>query len=81
MKKLKYQCRKDTDAVVRLSDNMIIGPEHEEEWKEYQDWCCKGNTPLSHEEIEIAISEPSIEQKLAMVGLSLDDLKTALGIK
>lgn len=81
MKKLKYQCCKETEAVVRLSDNMIIGPEHEEEWKEYQDWCGKGNTPLPHEEIEIAISEPSIEQKLAMVGLNLDDLKTALGIK
>lgn len=78
-KKLNYQCRKETEAVVRLTDNMIIGPEHEVEWKEYQDWCCKGNKPLPPEEIE-SIELP-IEQKLAMVGLNLDDLKSALGIK
>lgn len=78
-KKLNYQCRKETDAVVRLTDNMIIGPEHEVEWKEYLDWCCKGNQPLPPEEIE-AVDLP-IDQKLAMVGLNLDDLKSALGIK
>lgn len=81
MRKLNYQCRKETEAVVRLTDNMIVGPEHEEEWKEYQDWCCKGNTPLPPEEIEIIKNEIPIEEKLAMVGLNLDDLKIALGIK
>lgn len=78
-KKLNYQCRKETDAVVRLSDNMIIGPEHEVEWKEYKNWCSRGNEPLPAEEIQT--TEPSIDQKLAIVGLNLDDLKTALGIK
>ena len=33
-----YRARFDTDAVMRLSDNAIIGPEHEEEWAEYQAW-------------------------------------------
>lgn len=81
-KKLNYQCRKETEAVVRLTDNMIVGPEHEKEWKEYQDWCCKGNKPLPPEEIgPIEDVEMSIEQKLAMIGLNLDDLKSALGIK
>ena len=38
------------------------------------------------EEIELAIAnplpepEPTVEQKLASVGLSIDDLKTALGL-
>lgn len=41
-----YQARFDTDAVVRLADNMIIGPEHVEEWTEYQAWRAKGNVPL-----------------------------------
>ena len=41
-----YQARFDTNAVVRLSDNMIIGPENLTEWAEYQDWLAAGNTPL-----------------------------------
>lgn len=43
---MEYQSRFDTDAVVRLSDNMIIGPENLTEWAEYQDWLAEGNTPL-----------------------------------
>lgn len=38
-----YKKRFDTDAVVRLSDNMIIGPEHTSEWAEYQTWLAEGN--------------------------------------
>jgi hypothetical protein len=38
-----YKARFDTDAVVRLSDNMIIGPEHVEEWADYQAWLAEGN--------------------------------------
>lgn len=46
-----YQARFDTDAVTRLSDNMIIGPEHVEEWAEYQAWKLEGNVPLEPEPI------------------------------
>lgn len=46
-----YQARFDTDAVVRLSDNMIIGPEYVEEWAEYQAWKAEGNVPLDPEPI------------------------------
>lgn len=40
-----YISRNDTEAVVRKSDNMIIGPEHIEDWTEYQAWLAEGNTP------------------------------------
>lgn len=46
-----YQARFDTDAVVRLADNAIIGPEHEAEWAEYQAWRAEGNVPLDPEPI------------------------------
>ena len=41
----EYTSRSDTDAVVRNSDGAIIGPEHVDEWAEYQDWLALGNTP------------------------------------
>lgn len=40
-----YISRRDTDAVMRKSDNMIIGPEYEVEWAEYQQWLKQGNQP------------------------------------
>lgn len=40
-----YQLRKNTIAVIRLSDNAIIGPENEEDWQVYQNWLSAGNTP------------------------------------
>lgn len=40
-----YISRRDTDAVVRKSDNMIVGPEYQTEWAEYQQWLSQGNTP------------------------------------
>lgn len=74
-----YQSRFDTDAVVRLSDNMIIGPEHEQEWSEYQSWVADGNTPLPPDPLPV-YTPPTTEEKLASVGLSLSDLKSALGL-
>lgn len=41
---MSYKARHDTESVFRLSDNAIIGPEQEEEWKEYQAWLAEGNT-------------------------------------
>lgn len=80
MDKLNYQRRNETDAVVRLTDNFIIGPENQEAWEEYQNWLKEGNIPLPPEIIDDIPTEPTIEQKLASVGLSINDLKTALGI-
>ena len=75
-----YKARHDTDAVVRLSDNMIIGPEHEEEWAEYQAWLAEGNAPDEPDPLPEPLPEPTIQEKLASVGLNIDDLKKALGI-
>jgi hypothetical protein len=38
-----YQKRDNTNAVVRLSDNAIVGPESEEDWRAYQEWLADGN--------------------------------------
>ena len=45
-----YQQRNNTIAVVRLSDNAIIGPGAEEDWRRYQEWLADGN-----------VAEPFIE--------------------
>jgi hypothetical protein len=42
---MTYTARPLSDAVVRDSDGMIIGPEMEAEWVEYQAWAALGNTP------------------------------------
>jgi hypothetical protein len=39
-----YRARSDTDAVVRVSDNAIIGPENVDDWAAYQAWVADGNT-------------------------------------
>lgn len=41
-----YTSRSNTNAVVRNSDNAIIGPEHTDDWAEYLAWLAEGNTPL-----------------------------------
>jgi hypothetical protein len=43
-------------------------------------WLAEGNTPNPYIPPPPA-PEPTIEEKLASVGLSIDDLKAALGIK
>ena len=50
-----YQQRNNTNAVVRLSDNAIIGPEAEEDWQAYQEWLADGN-----------VAEPFIEPQPAV---------------
>jgi hypothetical protein len=42
---MTYSARLGTVAVVRDSDGMIIGPEMEPEWAEYQAWTALGNAP------------------------------------
>ena len=47
---------------------------------EFLAWIAEGNAPNPYVPPP-APPEPTIEEKLASVGLSIDDLKTALGIK
>lgn len=81
MSKLMYRSRIGTETVIRISDNYIISSNMEKDWSEYQNWLKEGNIPLPPEIIDSIPTEPTIEQKLASVGLSINDLKTALGIK
>jgi hypothetical protein len=76
----EYQARNQTDAVVRLSDGMIVGPEHEEEWAEYQSWLAEGNTPDDPEPYDEGLIVLTPEEKLAKAGLSVDELKHLLGL-
>lgn len=76
----QYRARHETKAVVRLSDNMIVSPEHEEEWAEYQAWLSEGNSPEDPEPLPESIPEPTIQEKLARAGLTVDELKIALGL-
>lgn len=79
---MSYQKRLDTEAVVRLKDNAIIGPENKEEWAEYQNWLSKGNKPKSaNKPVKIKTpNPPTAEEKLASLGLTKDDLKELLGL-
>lgn len=47
---------------------------------EFLAWIAEGNAPNPYVPPP-APPEPTIDEKLASVGLTLDDLKTALGIK
>jgi len=46
-----YRRRSETDAVLRLSDNAIFGPEREEDWQTYQAWLAAGNEPEPADEL------------------------------
>lgn len=76
---MNYKTRQETDAVVRLSDNKIIGPEQEQEWAEYQAWLAEGNLPEPFVPEE-PFKEPTVQEKLARAGLTIDELKQALGL-
>lgn len=75
----EYVSRFETNAVVRIRDNAIIGPEHEVEWSEYQAWLAEGNVADPPEPLD-EYKEPTVQEKLAQAGISLDELKQALGL-
>jgi len=53
-----YRRRSETDAVLRLSDNAIFGPEREEDWRTYQAWLDAGNEPEPAEEPTSGLPAP-----------------------
>lgn len=73
-----YTSRKDTDAVIQDWNGMIIGPENVEEWAAYQLWLSKGN--ILNPYVEDVVVSPTPEQKLAASGLTVDELKSLLGL-
>jgi hypothetical protein len=68
-------------SVIRISDGACIPfDDGNTDYQAYLKWIGEGNEPLQAD-LPPAPPEPTIEEKLASVGLSIDDLKTALGIK
>lgn len=74
-----YKARHYTDAVFRTDDWHIIGPENVEEWAEYQAWLAEGNVVEPADPID-ELKEPTVQEKLARSGLTIDELKQALGL-
>lgn len=67
----------DNDGLSRVSFLANAKGPHQEE---FLAWIAEGNSPSPYVPPP-SLSEPTIEEKLASIGLSLTDLKTALGIK
>jgi len=67
----------DDDGLARVSFLVDADGPHQDEYKA---WLAEGNAPNPYVPPP-APPEPTIDEKLASVGLTLDDLKTALGIK
>lgn len=57
MTELNYKSRHETNAVVRLTDGAIIGPESYVDWSEYQAWLAEGNTPLEADPIPVYVPQ------------------------
>lgn len=76
---MTYQLH-STSAIVRLLDNSLIPQDPaNRDYQDYLAWLDEGNEPLPAQEPPSLI-EPTIEEKLSSIGLSLGDLKSALGL-
>lgn len=71
----------NSQSVIRDADNAFIPfDEANTDYREYQAWLAEGNTPNPYV-APPAPPEPTLDETLASVGLSISDLKTALGLK
>ena len=69
----------NTTSIIRLSDGAWIPNDPANtDYQAYLKWLDEGNQP---EPADPPPPEPTIQEKLASVGLNIDDLKAALGIK
>ena len=71
----------ENETIIRLTDNAFIPFDPgNRDYIEYLKWLEEGNTPEPADPLPTPV-EPTIEEKLQSVGLNIDDLKAALGIK
>ena len=71
----------NSTTIIRNTDGANIPSDPANtDYQAFLAWIAEGNAPNPYVPPP-APPEPTIEEKLASVGLSIDDLKTALGIK
>jgi hypothetical protein len=69
-----------TGSILRLADGALIPPDlANHDFLTYQQWLSEGNTPEPAPEPPKP-AEPTPAEKLAAAGLSIDELKTLLGL-
>jgi hypothetical protein len=67
-------------TILRLTDNAFIPPDPaNQDYAEYLDWLEEGNEPLPADPLP-ELKEPTIQEKLESAGITLDELKKALGL-
>ena len=71
----------NTTTIIRIEDNAFIPmDEANTDYAQYLIWLSEGNTPEPADPIPEPV-ELTPAEKLASAGLSVDELKTLLGIK
>jgi hypothetical protein len=68
------------DTILRLADNAFIPPDPANtDYAAYLEWVAAGNTPEPAPEPPVP-QELTVQEKLASAGITLDELKAALGL-
>jgi hypothetical protein len=68
------------ECILRLADNAFIPPHKgNTDYRDYLAWVKAGNTPEPAPEPE-PVPEPTPAEKLAAAGLTVDELRTLLGL-
>ena len=68
------------ETIRRLSDNGYIPPDPaNKDYQEYLAWLEEGNEPLPADPLPEP-QELTVQEKLASAGITLDELKAALGL-
>jgi hypothetical protein len=76
---MTYQLTTST-SIIRLSDGAFIPPDPgNTDYREYLDWLAAGNTPEPAPAPPAPV-ELTPEQKLAAAGLTVEELRTLLGL-